>query len=131
MKIRITNEAKQWMTLAEAPEAKKIIEQYKEYDKESTMWYAEAAARVASGENAGWEILKQVFEIAGNSRANGYYSGRLDIWMECYVFNSYEGFYAIGAYVSDLEQLASDNREEIKSHMWIRAYKKGEPKCGM
>lgn len=25
MKIRITNEAKQWMTLAEAPEAKKII----------------------------------------------------------------------------------------------------------
>ena len=124
MKIKITKEAKQWMTLAEAPEARKIIEDYKEYKPEDAKWFAEAAARVASDSNGTWEILKMDFEIAGNSRANGYYSGRLDIWMECYAFNSYEGFYAIGAYVSDLEQLDANNREEIKSHMWIRTYKK-------
>ena len=124
MKIKITNEAKQWMTLAEAPEARKIVEQYKECGKEETRWFAETAARIASGENVPWEILKQEFEISGNARADGYYSGRLDIWMECYAFNDYYGFYAIGAYVSDLEQVASDNHEEIKSHMWIRKYKR-------
>lgn len=125
MKIKFPKEVKQWMTLAEAPEAKKIIEDYKNYE-EDPKWFAETAACIASGNNGPWEILKLDFEIAGNSRANGYYSGRLDIWMECYAFNSYYGFFAIGAYVSDIEQLDSNNREEIKSNMWIREYKKEE-----
>ena len=125
MKVKFTAEAKKFVTVAEVPQVKKIIEEMREDD--GLKGYAEMAARVASGSNESFEILKAEAEISKNRRAFDNYgegSGTLDIWLTVYAFNTYKGFYNIGVYLSDLWQLSGDNAEEIRNHMYIEEYTK-------
>lgn len=124
MKIKITAEAKKWLTVAEMPEVKKIIADMKEYD--TLQEDAQTAARIASGSNEHFEILKCEAEIAGNRRVWNQYgenSGRLDIWVDAYAYSEFYGFYNLGFYMSDIWSVDGDNNEEIRSHMYIREYK--------
>lgn len=125
MKVSITKQSKKVITLAEAPIARRIIEEMKD-DEMSVSEYAEIAARVAGG-NGEYEILRASAEIAKNARAFNLYgedTGNLDIWLNFYAFNSYKGFFEIGAYLSDIWAIGADNTEEIKSHMYINHYHK-------
>ena len=120
MKIRITQDAKQWLTVAEMPLARQIIEEWKDENGED---YARMAARIAGSRYGNYQILKSDFEIAGNSRRNWDCFGRLDVWMHVYAYDPYYGFLDFGAYLSDVISLAGDeNRDEIRSHMYIRKF---------
>lgn len=126
MKIKITSETKQWLTLAELPYAQNIIESYKDWTKDDVEWYAQLASRIASGANVCFQILKTDFEIAGNGRIWDNYetgSGRLDIWMNVYAYSPYVGFYDFGCYISDIDNSTGENGDEIRNHMYIRAFK--------
>lgn len=125
MKVKFTAEAKKYITVAEMPHVKRIINEMREDD--SLKNYAEMAARVASGDWNDFEILKAEAEIAKNRRAHDNYhegSSNLDIWLTIYAFNAYKGFYKIGVCLSDIWQLTGDNGEEIRSHMYIAEYVK-------
>lgn len=121
MKVAFTKEAKKYITLEEAPKARQIIEECKEYDLADL---AQTAARIAGGQDS-YEILKATAEIAKNARVYDLYgddSGTLDVWLEIYAFNKYIGFYDIGVYLSDIWQLDGENAAEIKKHMYLREY---------
>lgn len=122
MKIKFTAEQKKYITVAELPEVKKIIADMKE--DTGLKDYAEIAARIVSRDN-GNEILKAEAEIAKNNRIFNRYtdeSGTLDIWLTVYAFNSYKGFYTIGAYLSDIWESTGDNAEELREYMYIREF---------
>lgn len=123
MKVKFTEDAKRFITVSEMPAVKRIIAEMKE-DGE-IKGYSEMAARVASGKNENFEILKAEAEISRNARVNDAYgegSGKLDVWLNIYAFNSYAGFYEIGAYLTDIWAITGDNAEEIRNHMYINKY---------
>ena len=121
MKIKFAAEQKKIVTVAEMPEVNKMIADMKGMDFK---WEAEVAARIASRDN-GNEILKIEAEIAKNNRVYDRYtdnSGNLDIWLRVYAFNSWEGFYVVGAYLSDIWESTGKNDEELRGHMYIREF---------
>ena len=126
MKIKITPEMKKVLTVAEMPTVRKIIADFKEYDKEGFQIDIETAVALASGKNASFEILKAEAEIAKNCRSGDFFGDaehpNIDIWLTIYAYHNFYGFYEIGVYLSDLWQLSGDNAEEIKSHMYINKF---------
>lgn len=127
MIVKITNESKKWMTVYELEQAKIIIQQFNEDDSMADL--CQIAARIASKSvYDSFEILRSSAEIAGNCRIRDAYhdgSGKLDVWIECYAYNPYISFFAIGAYYTDL--LKYDGTEEmnelIRDHMYIKEFK--------
>lgn len=123
MKVKFTAEQKKYITVAELPMVKRIIADMKEDDQ--LQEYVQIAARIASRSNELFEILKTDAIIAKNCRAYDNYgegSGTLDIWLKAYAFSSYKGFYNIGIYLTDVWNTNSENKEEIRSHMYIEEY---------
>lgn len=128
MKVRITKEAKQWLTLAEAPVANAIIRDMKEYEC-SAKEYAEMAVNCignAIGKGYNWcmSVLESDAEISGNARIWNAYSedsGRLDVWIS-FTARTYDGFIMGGAYLTDIWNIDGDNQEELASHMYYRRY---------
>lgn len=126
MIVKITNDAKKWLTVYELEQAKIIIQQFKEDDSMADL--CQIAARVAGGAINSFEILRSSAEIARNERIQDMYhenSGKLDVWIRCYAFSPYAGFYVIGAYYSDLIQYdgTEETAERIRSNMHIREFK--------
>lgn len=124
MKVKLTEEAKNYISVAEMPAVKQIIKDMR--DDDNIIGYAQAAARVASGWN-GFEILKAEASIAKNCRVWNQYGENtddLDIWLDIYAFDSYAGFYEIGIYLSDVWSITGDNSDELKNYMYIEKYKR-------
>lgn len=123
MKVKLTNEQKRYITVAQLPAVRAMIAEMKDYDATGD---AETVARIASGVNCTFEILRFDAEIAPNCRtwnAFGDDSEDLDIWLTVYAFNPSYGFYSVGMYLTDLWQSTGDNGDEIRSHAYIQAYK--------
>lgn len=121
MKIKLPKDYKKWMTVERYEEAKAIINDYSEptsYFED----YAQTAARIASKSNADFEIIKLSAEIEGHDDNNGCFDHNLDIYLEFYAFDSFYGFYAIGAYLSDIWQATGENSDELRAKMYIREY---------
>lgn len=124
MKVVLTKEMKQYITLAQLPYVKQIIADLKEDD--GLKGYAEMAARTAGG-NDSYEILKATAEIALNENSYDAYcegSGHLGVYIKVYAFNQFRGFFDIGVCLTDLWQLDGENTEEIKRRMFINHYKR-------
>lgn len=132
MKVTLPQGYKKWMTVDEYTASKSIIAEFKEMSKEDFYSDVLAAARIASGDcGAGFEVLKAEAQIGANRRIDNYWaapcdSGRLDVYVEAYVFSYYAGFFNIGFYISDIWSRTGDNDAEIKEHMFIRAYRKSD-----
>lgn len=130
MKVKITAQSKKILTVAEMPKVKEILKYFQEEDETPINEWAEMAGNIVYGcSSCRREILKATAEIAKNARANDSIiegSGNLDVWFNFYIFDHYAGFYEIGVYITDLWQLADDNREYIKSCMYINAYTKNQ-----
>lgn len=129
MKVRLEKESKKYITLAEAPIVHEIIADMKE-DESTAADYAKYAIEAAYNLRAyNVEILKASAKIARNARAYNLYSdhsANLDVWVDAtgYVTTSNGNeFIIIGAYLSDIWQITSDNALEIAANMYIRRFK--------
>ena len=123
MKAKITKRAKNILVLADMDAVKAVRECIKE-DKLSN--YTQTIARVASGTNDTFEILKAEAEIAKNGRIWDAYGDtkNLDVWITVYAFNAYVGFYEIGCYLTDIWEVTGDNADQIRNRMFVLEYKR-------
>lgn len=125
MKIAITAEAKKYITLADMPAVRKVIESMKD-DTCTVKEYAETAARIASGYND-VKVLECSAEIAGNCRVRDRFNigtAQYDIWIKftAIINNGFDGIIIGGAYLSDIWEATGDNYAELREHMYIRKF---------
>lgn len=122
MTVKITKEAKKWLTVAQMPVVNQIIAQAKEDDLKEAVTMA--ARTILGGRPE--KIFEMSAEIAGNDRVENYYtddSGTLDIWIGFSAFSGYNGFVTGGAYLSDIYQLGAISNGEFKKLAYYRLYK--------
>lgn len=128
MKVNITKRTKESIYAADLEAAKVVVNSMKE-DECSAMWYAEMAAALLLDETPE-KVFCASAEVMPNSRIWNQYggvdveTGRLDVWIE-FAAKKWDEFIEGGCYITDLWALCSDNREEIKRHMWCRRYPRG------
>ncbi len=127
MKVSITKEMKKVITLADMPAVNEVIKTM-QYDATTAKEAAEAAARIASGNND-VKVLEASAEIAGNCRIWDYYnydgcSAHYDVWINftAIISNGLGGIIMGGAYLSDINSATGDNDEELREHMYIRKF---------
>jgi len=129
MKVALLKEDKKLITLADAPIVRQIIADMKE-DEFTPSDYADMAIRAAyDGDAYGIEVLKASAKISTNCRAWNALtenSGYLDVWIEATAYVNGDEFIMIGAYLSDIWQITSDNRKDIASQMYIRRFKEAK-----
>ena len=126
MKVTITKRAKEVITMAEAAEAKRIVNDMKE-DCSTPSEYLSSAASLAFGQSVD-RVIEASAEISRNSRVFNSYSensGCLDIWIEGLVEIDVFTIAKIGAYLTDIWSICGDPEinATIKSNMYIKAYR--------
>lgn len=127
MKVNITAESKRIITLEEAAAARQIVRDMKQ-DESSPKEYLKYAAGLYGYVE---EIITATAEIAKNARTWNAYSdssGQIDIWIDGLARiipdgESCRAYIEIGAYLSDIWSLSSDNREEIKARTYAVMFK--------
>ena len=137
MKIRIKKEDRQWMTLNEAAEARKFMEDLKEEDAAELIMIAAHTWEVKNYDiirgscgcrGLGEEVLKVEAGFARNDRLD--YNGqhisksekKLDVWIEGTVAMQW-GFLEISAYLSDIWAVGDeDTRNSLVNHSYARAF---------
>ena len=104
MKVNLTAEMKKFITVAEMPAVKKVMQYEKENDEWTVQEWAKMAARLVFDDN-GAKVIEATARI------------------EFTAFSEYRSSFIIaGVYLTDLWQLTKDNADEIKSHMYIRRF---------
>lgn len=125
MKVNLTAEMKKFITVAEMPAVKKVMQYEKENDEWTVQEWAKMAARLVFDDN-GAKVIEATARIAKNQRVWDAFdeeTGDIDVWIEFTAFSEYRSSFIIaGVYLTDLWQLTKDNADEIKSHMYIRRF---------
>lgn len=124
MKVKLTKEIKQVITVAQMPAVNAIIKDFRENSIDDFKSEIQTAVQIASKcYYEKFEILKCDAEICCNSRICNYYnenSENFDIWFTVYAYHQYIGFFEIGVYLSDLwRRCGSTNDNDIRQHMCI------------
>lgn len=124
--IRVTNEMKKHLTVAEMPDVRKIQQEFKNAENEEfeLVDYCKMIAGLFGEHNS--KIFEPRAEIAKNSRTNNRFSDTsndLDVWIECYIFGN-EICGEFGAYITDLWDISEDNQDEIRSHIFKNIFKR-------
>lgn len=126
MKVNLTAEMKKFITVAEMPAVKKVMQYEKENDEWTVQEWAKMAARLVFDDN-GAKVIEATARIAKNQRVWDAFDEEtrdIDVWIEFTAFSEYRSSFIIaGVYLTDLWQLTTDNADEIKSHMYIRQFK--------
>lgn len=126
MKIQINEESKKVLTLSEMPIVKEIIKDFKD-GGDNLSWELETLKNIIGAD----EVIISSAYVTKNCRAYNVFgdeSGNIDIWINTTLYNRYSSentggaFYMVGVYLSDLYQATGDNREELKSRMYIRRF---------
>lgn len=126
MKVRLTSEYKKYITLAEAPKVRAMIADLKEDESTPADYIRYAISAVYDGKSFNVEVLKAEAEIAKNCRCWNAYaedSENLDVWIDATAYVNRDEFLIIGAYLTDIWQITSDNMKEIASHFYVRRFK--------
>ncbi len=127
MKVNLTAEMKKFITVAEMPAVKKVMQYEKENDEWTVQEWAKMAARLVFDDN-GAKVIEATARIAKNQRVWDAFDEEtrdIDVWIEFTAFSEYRSSFIIaGVYLTDLWQLTKDNADEIKSHMYIRRFEK-------
>lgn len=125
MKVNLTAEMKKFITVAEMPAVKKVMQYEKENDEWIVQEWAKMAARLVFDDN-GAKVIEATARIAKNQRVWDAFDEEtrdIDVWIEFTAFREYRSSFIIaGVYLTDLWQLTKDNADEIKSHMYIRRF---------
>lgn len=132
MRVKFTNEMKKFVTVAEMPVVRQLIQDMKE-DECPPEEYARIAMSVVepSAVSSQFEIFKATAEVTKNSHVNDRYfdgSGRFDVWISFVAYSSFYGAYECGIYLSDIWDMSfePDNYDSIRSRMFIKAFTKQE-----
>lgn len=125
MKIAITKEAKQWITVADMPIVRRIIEDMKEDN--GLKEYAEIAIRAAVEGTYSIDILRVQAEICGNRRvwdAYGEGTKTFDFWITA-TAQTNNGFVIIGANLTDIWKITGRRNDdaEYTAHMYTRLFR--------
>ena len=125
MKVNLTAEMKKFITVAEMPAVKKVMQYEKENDEWIVQEWAKMAARLVFDDN-GVKVIEATARIAKNQRVWDAFDEEtrdIDVWIEFTAFSEYRSSFIIaGVYLTDLWQLTKNNADEIKSHMYIRRF---------
>ena len=125
MKVNLTAEMKKFITVAEMPAVKKVMQYEKENDEWIVQEWAKMAARLVFDDN-GAKVIEATARIAKNQRVWDAFDEEtrdIDVWIEFTAFREFRSSFIIaGVYLTDLWQLTKDNADEIKSHMYIRRF---------
>ena len=125
MKVNLTAEMKKFITVAEMPAVKKVMQYEKENDEWTVQEWAKMAARLVFDDN-GAKVIEATARIAKNQRVWDAFDEEtrdIDVWIEFTAFSEYRSSFIIaGVYLTDLWQLTKDNADEIKPHMYIRRF---------
>lgn len=132
MKVKITQDARRWITLEQAPKAREMIRDFKENEEaHAEIGYAQMAVNcignaVKDCYNTCGEVLRAEAEISGNRRIYNFYSdesGTLDVWITFTARTTY-GFIEGGAYLSDIWQIGRSEEEdkELAGYMYYRLF---------
>ena len=129
MKVQITNEAKQYLTLAEMPNVREIIADCKN-DEHSAKDWAVYAARLAFEDVGGsycgnTKVLEVTAEITRHKDYEYSETNKgIDVWVRFTAYNGLDYFVIGGIYLSDIWQIGDEEiNEEIKQRMFIRHFK--------
>lgn len=120
MKIAVTKEAKEHITVAEMPLVNKMLAVLRK-DDTPVEELARTAMRAVEPSYI-FEIYRPKVAISRNSRAVNAItedSRDFDVWIEFLAFNGYAGAYDCGVYLSDVWGLCG---EELASKMYISAF---------
>lgn len=124
MRVTLEKEYKRFITLEEAPLVRRFIADMKQ-DEFPIMDAARMAVEVACGWGSTCvKIYEAKATFAKNQRVYNWYSEEsrdFDVWIDI-VAEATNGFYVMGAYLTDIHSITGENHEEIKSHMYIRKY---------
>lgn len=126
MKVKLTQEMKKYITMDQAPKARSIISDMKEDESTPADYIRYAISAVYDGKSYDVEVLKAEAEIAKNCRCVDAYaddSGNLDVWIDATAYVNGNEFIIIGAYLTDIWQITSDNMKEIAEHFYVRRFK--------
>lgn len=122
MKVKFTDDAKKYITVAELPKVREMIRDLRKNTYINL--YASIMAKAAADGYGCFEVLKTEAEVAKSSeKGSGYFNdSTVDVWVKAYTFNRHYGFFVIGFYLSDARQYDGDNTEAILSRMCIERY---------
>lgn len=125
MKVVMPKGYKDWMTVAEAEQAKLVIAYEKENDDYKPSGWAEMAANEAIRGTSNYvaHILEASAEICKNNRIwdrFGEGTGMIDVWIKG-IARTGSGFLEFGACLSDIWDTGA---KEYKEHMWIQEYRR-------
>ena len=126
MKVKLTPEMKKYITLSEAPKVQTMIADLKEDESSPGEYIRYAISAVYGGKAYDIEVFKASAEVAKNCRCWNAYaedSENLDVWIEATAFVNGDEYIMIGAYLSDIWQIADDNMSEIAKHFYVRKFK--------
>lgn len=122
MKVSITEDSKRLITLNDMPAVKAMIEALKEESAKDSLFIL---ANVFYAETP----KEYTAEIAKNDRIYNRFSDNsknYDVWVKTTLPETFENgkfvIYKVGCYLSDIWEINADNKEEIKSHMYIRKF---------
>lgn len=124
MRVTLEKEYKRYITLEEAPFVRRFIADMKQDE-----FPIADAARMAVEVACGWgstcvKIYEAKATFAKNQRVYNWYGEEtrdFDVWIEA-TAQATNGFYIVGAYLSDIHSITGDNHEEVKSHMYVRKF---------
>ena len=125
-KIQWPENYKDYFTLSDMEACKKIEKSLKDGNDNGKLNFDwEVACTVIAGSDSkvtDAHVLQAEAEFSKNSRiydrlCDG--SGNCDVWIKVKAYQSYYGFYDIGAYLTDLWDYSSETADYIKSHMYI------------
>ena len=111
MRVSLPKNYKEFLTVAEAETARRVIKELKTWE-ESAEYFAKVAVEDCT-EADEWceQVLSVKAEICRDIRTNDMYfdgSGHIDIWLDIIAETS-KGFVSIGCILSDVWQVAPNN----------------------
>lgn len=122
MKVQITNEAKQYLTLADMPNVREIIADCKA-DEHSAKDYAVYAADLVF-DYGNVKILEASAEIVRHKDYEYSDTNKgIDVWVKFTAYGGFGYFVIGGIYLSDIWQIGDHYiNKHIKERMYIKRY---------
>lgn len=124
MKVKLTENYKEFYTLADLERAKTVINCEKDDDATAREWAEYAVREALKNTNDGLvRVIEASAEACKNNRIawDGFCtdSGNMDVYISA-IAETYDGFIKIGAYLSDIWHTGYDY--SYKDNMFIRYY---------